>query len=138
MKFDDSNLLRSIGFCVLRPKSMIRSEFLFYRVLSDGFIDKAKETQTGTHYPATSDRKVLSMEIVLPPLSEQEIIIRRIERTFEKLSEIEKKYEIATMLVDKLSQSILAKAFRGELIEQDPNDEPAGELLRKIRLRRKT
>ncbi|GAH12198.1 unnamed protein product [marine sediment metagenome] len=77
------------------------------------------------------------MEIVLPPLSEQEIIIRRIKKAFEKLSKIEKKYEIATMLVDKLSRSILAKAFRGELIEQDPSDEPAGELLRKIRLRRK-
>lgn len=116
---------------------MIRSEFLFYRVLSDGFIDKATETQTGTHYPATSDRKVLSMEIVLPPLSEQEIIIRRIKKAFEKLSEIEKKYDIAKILVDKLSRSILAKAFRGELVQQDPNDKPAGELLRKIRLRRK-
>ena len=78
------------------------------------------------------------MEIVLPPLSEREIIIRRIKRAFEKLSEIEKKYEIATILADKLSRSILAKAFRGELIEQDPSDESAGELLRRFRLRRKT
>jgi len=35
--------------------------------------------------------------------------------------------------VDKLTQSILAKAFRGELVPQDPNDEPAEKLLARIR-----
>ena len=36
--------------------------------------------------------------------------------------------------VDKLTQSLLAKAFRGELVPQDPNDEPASALLARIRL----
>jgi len=39
--------------------------------------------------------------------------------------------------VDKLTQSILAKAFRGELVPQDPNDEPASELLKRIQEERK-
>jgi type I restriction enzyme S subunit len=39
--------------------------------------------------------------------------------------------------VDKLTQSILAKAFRGELVPQDPNDEPASELLKRIQEERR-
>ena len=41
-------------------------------------------------------------------------------------------YQKAKARVDKLSQSVLAKAFRGELVPQDPNDLPAAELLKQI------
>jgi len=41
-------------------------------------------------------------------------------------------YQNAKARIDKLSQSVLAKAFRGELVPQDPNDEPAEKLLERI------
>lgn len=138
VKLRDSNLLCSTGFCVLRPKSMLRSEFLFYKVLSDKFIEEVTGTQTGTHYPATSDRKVLSMEIVLPPLNEQDYAISKIQEFFSQANAIEKSVKIAQAHCEKLTQSILAKAFRGELVEQDPNDETAEELLKRIKLVRET
>ena len=47
--------------------------------------------------------------------------------------EIEERYKKAKAYVDKLTQSILAKAFRGELVPQDPNDEPAEKLLERIK-----
>ena len=47
------------------------------------------------------------------------------------------RYQSANTQVDKLTQSILAKAFRGELVPQDPNDEPASELLKRIREERR-
>ncbi len=47
--------------------------------------------------------------------------------------QIETRYQKAKTHVDKLTQSILAKAFRGELVPQDPNDEPASKLLERIR-----
>ena len=47
------------------------------------------------------------------------------------------RYQGANIQVDKLTQSILAKAFRGELVPQDPNDEPASELLKRIQEERK-
>jgi hypothetical protein len=50
--------------------------------------------------------------------------------------EIEARYEKAKRHVDHLTQSILAKAFRGELVPQDPNDEPASELLKRIQAER--
>ena len=43
------------------------------------------------------------------------------------------RYKKAKAYVDKLTQSILAKAFRGELVPQDPNDEPAEKLLERIK-----
>ena len=54
------------------------------------------------------------------------------EELFALADKIEARYKKAKEHVDKLTQSILAKAFRGELVPQDPNDEPASELLKRI------
>ena len=69
----------------------------------------------------------------LPALPEQHEIVRRVKKLFKKADEIEARYKKAKAFVDKLTQSILAKAFRGELVPQDPNDEPASELLKQIK-----
>ena len=60
----------------------------------------------------------------LPPLGEQAEIVRRVKLAFEKLDKIESRYQKAKEYFDKLTQSILNKAFRGELVPQDPNDKP--------------
>jgi type I restriction enzyme, S subunit len=72
-----------------------------------------------------------------PPMEEQHEIVRRVEALFKIADDIEKRYQKAKAQVDKLTQSILAKAFRGELVPQDPNDEPASELLKRIQAERK-
>ena len=69
----------------------------------------------------------------IPPLPEQHEIVRRVEELFALADRIEARYQKAKAQVDKLTQSILAKAFRGELVPQDPNDEPASELLKRIK-----
>ncbi|MBS4059467.1 MAG: restriction endonuclease subunit S [Bacteroidetes bacterium] len=55
---------------------------------------------------------------------------------FKKADEIEARYKKAKTFVDKLTQSIIANAFRGELVPQDPKDEPASVLLEKIKVER--
>ena len=70
--------------------------------------------------------------IELPSLLEQEEIVRRVEALFKTADALEARYIKAKAHVDKLTQSILAKAFRGELVSQDPNDEPASVLLERI------
>jgi type I restriction enzyme S subunit len=67
------------------------------------------------------------------PLAEQQEILRRVEALFVLADQIEARYAKAKAHVEKLTQSILAKAFRGELVPQDPKDEPAEALLRRIR-----
>ena len=72
----------------------------------------------------------------VPPIQEQREIVQRVERLFKVADQIEKRYEKAKAFVDKLPQSILAKAFRGELVPQDPTDEPASVLLERIQAER--
>ncbi|HOK03204.1 MAG TPA: type I restriction endonuclease subunit S, partial [Spirochaetota bacterium] len=59
-------------------------------------------------------------------------IVRRVEKLFALADSIEEKYKKAYERLEKLEQAILAKAFRGELVEPDPNDEPAEELIKRI------
>ena len=68
----------------------------------------------------------------LPPLEEQKEIVRQVDKLFALADRLETHYQNAKCRIDKLSQSVLAKAFRGELVPQDPNDEPAEKLLERI------
>jgi len=74
----------------------------------------------------------------VPALAEQQEIVRRVGKLFETADKIEQRYQKAKAYLDQLTQSILAKAFRGELVPQDPNDEPASVLLERIRIDRLT
>ncbi len=66
-------------------------------------------------------------------MAEQQEIASRVESLLAKADKIEAQYNKAKAYLDKLPQALLAKAFRGELVPQDPNDEPASVLLEQIR-----
>jgi type I restriction enzyme, S subunit len=85
----------------------------------------------------TGRRKLTQASLVdaplpVPPLPEQHEIVRRVETLFALADQIEARYTKAQQQVDKLTPSLLAKAFRGELVPQDPKDEPAQKLLERI------
>ena len=75
--------------------------------------------------------------IPIPPIDEQKEIVRLVEQFFAFADTIEAQVKKAQARVNNLTQSILAKAFRGELVAQDPNDEPAEKLLERIAQARK-
>ncbi len=82
---------------------------------------------------ANLNQKALSdIPIPIPSLEEQKEIVRRVDKLFAIADKLEKRCQNAKAKVDKLSQSVLAKAFRGELVPQDQNDEPAEKLLERI------
>lgn len=72
----------------------------------------------------------------VPPVDEAKEIIRRIQTAFDWLDRMAADHAAAMRLLPKLDASILAKAFRGELVPQDPNDEPASALLARIKAER--
>ena len=76
------------------------------------------------------------LPIALPPVEEQTEIVRLVEQYFALADTLEKNLANAKQRVDNLTQSILAKAFKGELVPQDPNDEPADKLLERIKAAR--
>ena len=88
--------------------------------------------------PATAQKNInLSILndvlVPLPPLDEQKEIVRQVDKLFALADKVEEHYQKARARVEALAQSVLAKAFRGELVPQDPDDEPAENLLQRIR-----
>lgn len=65
-------------------------------------------------------------------IEEQEEIVRRVEALFAFADRMEARLAQARIAADRLTPALLAKAFRGELVPQDPNDEPAAELLKRL------
>ena len=63
---------------------------------------------------------------------EQSEVVRRIEELFTLAGQLEARLNVARKIVDLLNPALLAKAFRGELVPQDPNDEPASVLLERL------
>ena len=76
---------------------------------------------------------VRALQIPLPTLPEQQQIVRRVEALFAMADRIEARLATAQKTVERLTPATLAKAFRGELVPQDPNDEPASKLLERLR-----
>jgi type I restriction enzyme, S subunit len=73
-----------------------------------------------------------SIRVPTPPLKEQAEIVRRLDASFSWLSRIENEHARAHLLLPRLDQAILEKAFRGELVPQDAKDEPASALLERM------
>jgi type I restriction enzyme S subunit len=116
----------------VRPK-LCSSEFLYYvflwAALSGRFISKTQ----GVNIFHIGKAGLSKFEIPLATLQEQREIIRRIESAFQKIDRIAADAASASKLLGRLDQAILTKAFRGELVPQDPEDEPAADLIARIR-----
>lgn len=79
-----------------------------------------------------------SLPLALPPMVQQEAIVKRLAVLFEVADHIEGRYTAAVSKALRLTPLTLAKAFRGELVPQDPNDEPASALLARIDSQRRS
>jgi type I restriction enzyme S subunit len=77
-------------------------------------------------------KKLAAFSFPLPELSEQAEIVRRVVALFALADRIEARCTAARAQAQRLTPLVLAKAFRGELVPQDPNDEPASALLERI------
>jgi type I restriction enzyme S subunit len=131
------NEICSTGFCVIRPKKdVLSSKYIFYYVISDDFVNRVSPLQTGTSYPAVRDDDILKQTIPLVTIDEQEQIVNEIESRLSVCDKVEKTVEQNLSKIKYLCQSILKKAFEGKLVSQDPNDLPASELLKQIKIKK--
>ena len=76
------------------------------------------------------------MALPLPPLAEQHRIVAEVERRLSVIQKTEATVEASLARAKRLRQSILKQAFSGNLVPQDPDDEPASVLLERIRAER--
>lgn len=80
--------------------------------------------------------KVGALPVPLPPLAEQRRIVAEVERRLSVVQQAEAVVDASLQRAERLRQSILKRAFSGELVPQDPDDEPASVLLERIRVQR--
>jgi type I restriction enzyme S subunit len=116
----------SLDFKIVAPK------FILYNLQVSSIKEQMDEATTDTAREFLSLTNLKKLLLPIPPLEEQDEIVRRVEQLFAFADKIEVRYTKAKTMLDKLPQSILAKAFRGELVPQNKDDEPARVLLEKI------
>jgi type I restriction enzyme, S subunit len=131
-------------FCakLLEPQCIQFCQLCFASPILRDFITIESKSSAG--HQRISMNAITDMPIPLPPLAEQQEVVRRVDRLFGLAHQIERHIIAATKRADSLTQSILAKAFRGELVPTEAelarregrDYEPASVLLNRIKRQR--
>ena len=115
--------------CIMRPIFVV-SEYFHAFVLSSIFSKSMKITGSGRE--GLPKYNLERMFFPLPPLSEQHRIVSEIENWFALIDQIEKGKLDLQKVIKKAKNKILDLAIHGKLVPQNPNDEPASKLLKRI------
>ena len=109
-------------------------KYLMYALMAEG--ERIRDFGEGSTHTTIYFPEIRALHICLAPKLEQAEIVRRVEAAFSWIDRLAAEATSARKLTDHLDQAILSKAFRGELVPQDPDDEPASVLLERIKAKR--
>ena len=132
---DSEFSIKNVGL-FKKNESVILPRFLEFWLNSQVMWSWLEKNLKGSSQKFASLGTLRALPVFLPSLQEQTEIVRRVEQLFAFADQLEAKVASAKSRIDHLTQSLLAKAFRGELVPQDPNDEPASVLLERIKAQR--
>ena len=110
----------------------VSSYYLNHVLRSAYFLDYTQQCGYGVKMPRLSTTDACNGMIPLPPLAEQKRIVKEIEHWFSLIDVIESGKEDLQATIKQAKSKILDLAIHGKLVPQDPNDEPASELLKRI------
>ena len=99
-------------------------DYLYVLLQDISFSNYIQPNQTGSDIPHISGKQILAYPVEIPSIEEQTEIVRRVNQLFAHADRIEQQVNNGLARVNNLTQSILAKAFRGELTEQWRKDNP--------------
>ena len=80
-----------------------------------------------------SQGDIEAIAVPVPGLEEQRVIATRVDTLLDGVRRLELLLEGPRTQAESFERALLAKAFRGELVSQDPNDEPAEVMLARLR-----
>lgn len=123
-------------FKILQMVPLINVEFI--KIILDYYKDILKESKTGAAIPHLNKQLLKSIIIGVPPIEEQYRIVNQVQAIMQYIDLLESNQNDYTDLVESLKKAILQSAIQGTLVEQDDNDEPASELLARIRAEKMT
>ncbi len=122
--------------CV-RPET-VDAKFMFLVLLHAALTKRFVDSTRGVNIHHIGKQNMARFPVAVPNADEQTEIVRRVETLFAFADRLEARLAQAQTAATRLTPALLAKAFRGELVPQDPNDEPAAELLRRLQAERAT
>jgi type I restriction enzyme S subunit len=112
------------------------ARFVTYMLAGVETFEAMKANVHGATRPRIGLSQLRDYRLPVPDLAEQSRLADLLDAAFARADRLEAEAARARTLLDRLESAILAKAFRGELVPQDPNDEPASVLLDRIRAQR--
>ena len=127
-----SNCIASTGFYICSPNKTLYPKFLFYLMLSEYVVNGLNKYMKGDNSPSINNENITNFFFPLPPLAEQHRIAQKVEQLLTIVDTIEQLQEELKALVKQTKNQVLNYAIAGKLTHQDPNDEPAEELLKRI------
>ncbi|CUX81436.1 MAG: type I site-specific restriction-modification system HsdS family specificity subunit [Roseibaca calidilacus] len=117
-----------------RPSGRLRPEFLYLFLLSEtGGRRQLNAAAYGAGKPGLNLENIRNVQIPLPTLQEQDAVIERVDALLSNADNLVDALTDEKVKIVALRQSILKKAFSGQLVPQDPSDEPASALLTRLR-----
>jgi len=118
---------------LVRLKAPENAAFIAWYLASDIGQEQLVERNRGATRAGLGLDDIRAVRIPVASGVAQQATINRVETAFAWVDRIASETTSARKLINHLDQAILAKAFRGELVPQDPNDEPASVLLERIK-----
>ncbi|HEX8209292.1 MAG TPA: restriction endonuclease subunit S [Longimicrobium sp.] len=121
----------------VRCQGSVLPDFLSYSLNSSQGREYCQRVKSdGVSQSNINAKKLASYQFALPTLAEQHEITARVERLLNGVNELEARYKTVRLAVNQFVPALLALAYRGELVPQDPQDEPASRLLDRIKFAR--
>ena len=118
----------------LTPADLVDPKYLFYFLTLA--LRTMQESSSGTTVPGLAKNDISEIPISIAPYGEQRRLVQKVESLLEQADYVEKAIDAARKCAQSLEEATLSRAFRGELVPQDPNDEPASAILERIRAQR--
>jgi len=97
----------STAFAVLTPQEDILSEFLWYAVRFEDFVNQLKKKQRGASYPAVGIKDVKNSKIPVPPVDEQKAIVKKLDSIFGNIEELKDAQEKVEEIMEKIPRTIV-------------------------------
>lgn len=132
-RISGANCNQAVAVIRLNDANSVSSQFLNLWLGSDAAQSQILEGSVDVARANFSLAAIKNLTLPWPRLKQQTEIVSRIEAAFSRIDKMVAEASRAAELLERLKQQLLAKAFRGELVAQDPNDEPASVLLDRIR-----
>ncbi|MEH6695016.1 MAG: restriction endonuclease subunit S [Hyphomonas sp.] len=123
-------------FCIRVEAERALSRFVELLLASPASYRSLEQLVHGATRPRINTKQLKALRIALPPLEEQAEIVARIEAAFAQIETLARAAAAARARLSALDRAILARAFQGKLVPQNPNDEPASEPLERVRAAR--